>query len=146
MPFSVSLALSKRLVLFVAGIAAAAAAVDNTTSHLTDLADTFIQDGITPNFGYKNAVLYLGFERAYELTGDSKYLDWIQGQIDGHVVQDDGTIKNWNFSRYVLDEYRMGNNYLYLFDQTGEENYESAAHIIRGMLDSYPRSPSGGFW
>lgn len=116
------------------------------SSHLTRLADTFIQDGVKPNFGYKNAVLYLGIQRAYELTGDIKYLDWVRSQIDGHVVLDDGSIKNWNLSRYILDEYRMGNNLLYLYDETGEDKYRAAAGVIRGMLDSYPRSPSGGFW
>lgn len=115
-------------------------------SYLTWLADTFIKVGVDPDFGYQDAVLYLGFEKAYELSKDEQYLDWYKGQIDGHVVQEDGTIRNWNYSRYILDEYRMGNNYLYLYDQTGDKKYKSAAEIVRSMLDSYPRTPSGGFW
>lgn len=115
-------------------------------SYLTKMADTMIAKGITPDLGYQDAVLYLGFEKAYELTGDQKYLDWYIGQIDGPVVQEDGSIKGLNTSRYILDEYRMGHNYLYLFNQTGETKYETAANTVRRMLDTYPRTPSGGFW
>lgn len=123
-----------------------AVATLGSQSYLTWLADTFIEVGVDPDFGYQDAVLYLGFEKAYELSKDEQYLDWYKGQIDGHVVQEDGTIRNWNYSRYILDEYRMGNNYLYLYDQTGDKKYKSAAEIVRSMLDSYPRTPSGGFW
>ncbi|KAM5354106.1 hypothetical protein ACJ41O_000756 [Fusarium nematophilum] len=115
-------------------------------SYLTGMADTIIANGITPDRGYQDAVLYLGFEKAYELSGDEKYLDWYKGQIEGPVVQEDGTIKGWNYTRWVLDEYRMGHNYLYLYDQTGDEKYKSAADIVRSMLNRYPRTPSGGFW
>ncbi|ENH64122.1 Unsaturated rhamnogalacturonyl hydrolase yteR [Fusarium oxysporum f. sp. cubense race 1] len=110
------------------------------------MADTMIAKGVKPDLGYQDAVLYLGFEKAYELSGDQKYLDWYIGQIDGPVVQEDGSIKGLNTSRYILDEYRMGHNYLYLYNQTGEPKYETAANTVRRMLDSYPRTPSGGFW
>uniref|UniRef100_A0A8H7NGU3 Uncharacterized protein n=1 Tax=Bionectria ochroleuca TaxID=29856 RepID=A0A8H7NGU3_BIOOC len=114
--------------------------------YLTWMADTFIQDGVTPNYGYQVATLYLGFEKAYEISKDEKYLDWYKGQIDDHVVLENGTIKNWNYTRYVLDEYRIANNYLYLYDKTSLEKYKSAANIVRNMINSTPRSPSGGFW
>lgn len=133
----------KSTLFFAAGVAAAPS---NSHSYLTWLADTFINTGVDPDFGYQDAVLYQGFQKAYELTGDEKYFDWYKGQTDDHVVSEDGSIKDWNYTRRVLDEYRMGNNYLYLYDQTGDEKYKSAADIIRQMLDVYPRSPSGGFW
>ncbi|KAF4457438.1 Unsaturated rhamnogalacturonyl hydrolase yteR [Fusarium albosuccineum] len=102
--------------------------------------------GVSPDRGYQDAVLYLGFEKAYELSGDEKYFEWYKGQIEGPVVQEDGTIRGWDYNRFVLDEYRMGHNYLYLYDQTGDEKFKSAADIVRHMLDRYPRTPSGGFW
>jgi rhamnogalacturonyl hydrolase YesR len=40
----------------------------------------------------------------------------------------------------------MGNNYLYWYNQTGDEKYKSAAQIVRTQLDGHPRTPSGGFW
>lgn len=116
------------------------------SSYLTRMADTIIAKGIAPDRGYQDAVLYLGFEKAYELSGDEKYLDWYIGQIAGPVVLENGTIKGLNTSKYILDEYRMGHNYLYLYNQTGETKYRTAANTIRRMLDKYPRSPAGGFW
>ncbi|KAM0185529.1 hypothetical protein ACHAPI_012150 [Fusarium lateritium] len=118
----------------------------NATSYLTRMADTMIAKGVTPDHGYQDAVLYLGFEKAYELTQDEKYLDWYVGQIAGPVVQENGTIKGLNTSKYILDEYRMGHNYLFLYNQTGEIKYKTAANTVRRMLNSYPRTPSGGFW
>ncbi|QPC70588.1 hypothetical protein HYE68_001340 [Fusarium pseudograminearum] len=115
-------------------------------SYLTRMADTMIAKGVSPDRGYQDAVLYLGFEKAYELSGDDKYLDWYIGQIAGPVVLEDGTIKGLNTSKYILDEYRMGHNYLYLYNETGHEKYKIAANTIRRMLDKYPRTPSGGFW
>ncbi|KAK7420558.1 hypothetical protein QQX98_002757 [Neonectria punicea] len=98
------------------------------------MADTVIAQGITPDRGYQDAVLYLGIEKAYELSQDEKYLDWYKGQIEGPVVQEDGTIKGWNYTRWILDEYRMGHNYLYLYDQTGDDKFKSAADTVRHML------------
>ncbi|KAF4994225.1 hypothetical protein FGRMN_5913 [Fusarium graminum] len=123
-----------------------AIAAKDTTAYLTQMADTMIAKGIQPDLGYQDAVLYLGFEKAYELSQDSKYLNWYVEQIAGPVVQENGTIKGLNTSRYILDEYRMGHNYLYLYNQTGESKYKTAANTIRYMLHSYPRTPSGGFW
>lgn len=116
------------------------------SSYLTRMADTMIAKGVSPDRGYQDAVLYLGFEKAYELSGDDKYLDWYIGQIAGPVVLEDGTIKGLNTSKYILDEYRMGHNYLYLYKETGHEKYKIAANTIRRMLDKYPRTPLGGFW
>lgn len=115
-------------------------------SKLAWLADTFIETGEEPDYGYQDAVLLLGFEKAFEFTEDSKYLDWYRGQIDDHVVLTDGTIKDWNYTRYILDFYRMGHNYLYLYEQFGDEKYKSAADIVRRMFDTHDRSPLGGFW
>ncbi|KAK5990779.1 Unsaturated rhamnogalacturonyl hydrolase YteR-like protein [Cladobotryum mycophilum] len=132
----------KSTALFALG--AAAAVIEAERPHLTWLADTFISKGVTPTFGYQEATLYFGIEGAYELNKDQKYLDWYKRQIDA-VVLDDGTIKGWN-SQYSLDEYRMGNNYLYLYGLTGQQKYKTAASIVRKNLNSHPRGPHGGFW
>ena len=92
------------------------------------------------------AVWESAHEAAYELTGNETYLDWIRGQIDDVIVQEDGTIKDWNYSYYATDNYRMGNSYLWLYEHTGEEKYKSAAGIIREQMNRHPRLPQGSFW
>lgn len=39
------------------------------------MTDTMIKKGVPANKGYQDAVLYGGFQKAYELSEDQKYLD-----------------------------------------------------------------------
>ncbi|KAF3013784.1 hypothetical protein E8E14_010675 [Neopestalotiopsis sp. 37M] len=134
----------KTSTLGLLSVGAASAAAQ--TSLLAQFADSFIRRGVEYDFGYTAATLYLGYEAAYDLTKNQTLYDWYHDQIDG-VVADDGTIIDWNYTFYSLDEYkRMGNNYLYWYNETGEEKYKSAAEIVRNQLNRHPRTPTGGFW
>ncbi|KAI1823533.1 cell wall glycosyl hydrolase YteR [Xylaria intraflava] len=122
-----------------------AEAVVAATTPLTAMADSFIRRGVTPANGYDQMTLYRGYELAYNLTGNETYASWYRGQIDA-LVTSDGMIKGWDFEAYSLDNYRMGNNLLYWYDQTGEAKYKDAASIIREQLNRHPRTATGGFW
>ena len=127
-------------------LAASAPALAGDPSYLTWMANSFISRGLEPDASYGHATLYLGFERAYELTGDETYLDWYRDQYDDVVLLEDGSIVDWNLSYYSLDDYRLGNNFLYWYERTGEEKYRVAMDTIREQLNRHPRTPSGGFW
>ncbi|CAJ2509851.1 Uu.00g057510.m01.CDS01 [Anthostomella pinea] len=129
----------KSMLLFAARAAAA-------TPYLAWTADSFIERGVEANFDYTQATLYLGYQAAYNLTQNETYLAWYRGQIDDAVVQDNGTIKDWNYTFYSLDNYRIGNNILWWYEHTGEEKYKAAAGIIREQLNRHPRTATGGFW
>ncbi|UPX20087.1 Unsaturated rhamnogalacturonyl hydrolase [Ascochyta rabiei] len=129
--------------LFVS--AATAAAVANP-SYLTIAADSSIRHGVRQTFGYTQATLYEGFEAAIQLTKNQTLVDWYQGQIDNVVVRSDGTIANWNYTHYSLDDYRIGNNFLWWYERTGEEKYKTAAKTIREQLNRHPQNKEGGFW
>lgn len=126
--------------------AACSAVAVEQQPYLTRLADTFLNKGIKPAQDYQRATLYLGIGKAYELHGDKKYLDWYINQLSDVVVRPDGSIIGWQPKVYSLDEYRMANNYLYLYNVTGEEKYKKAASMSREHLNSHPRTESGGFW
>lgn len=74
--------------LLLASTAAAAAAkhpskqVDirprATTSYLTQMADTWIARGIVKDFDYATNVLYMGYEKAIELTQNETYSSWYE--------------------------------------------------------------------
>lgn len=138
--------------LFVAGAAAAAvdsrlegrAANSTSTSYLAQLADTWYRRGVEKDFDYTTTVLYRGFELAIELTHNETLLDFYEDQMS--IIEDDGTITGYNYSFYSLDEYRFGMSTLYWYNQTGEEKYKLAADKIRAMLETHPRTASGGFW
>ncbi|KAI0405402.1 cell wall glycosyl hydrolase YteR [Xylaria palmicola] len=124
---------------------AAAAATTAATTPLGVMADSFIKRGVPSTINYSQMTLYGGFELAYELTGDERYAAWYRAQMDA-LVQDDGTIKGWDLSKYSLDNYRMGNNLLYWHAATGEAKYRDAAAVIRRQIDRHPRTATGGFW
>ncbi|RYP64257.1 hypothetical protein DL769_006737 [Monosporascus sp. CRB-8-3] len=125
---------------------AAAKCGKRPTSHLTWTADSFIQHGVKKDFHYTQATLYLGYEAAYELTQNETYAEWYRNQIDDAVVLEDGTIKDWDYEFYSLDDYRIGNNFLWWYERTGEEKYRKAADIIREQINRHPRNQAGGFW
>lgn len=133
----------KYLVLALAGLVSAVATA--STSYLAWMADSFMQRGVNKVFHYTEATLYLGIEAAYSLTGNKGIVDWYESQIDA-VVLDNGTLKDWQYDYYSLDEYRMGHNFLWWYERTGDEKYKLAARIIREQLNRHPRTPSGGFW
>ncbi|RYO87728.1 hypothetical protein DL766_005002 [Monosporascus sp. MC13-8B] len=124
----------------------AAAAKCGKSSYLTWTADSFIEHGVKKDFHYTQATLYLGYEAAYELTKNESYVEWYRNQIDGAVVLEDGTIKDWDYEFYSLDDYRIGNNFLWWYERTGEEKYRKAADIIREQMNRHPRNKAGGFW
>ncbi|KAI1818150.1 cell wall glycosyl hydrolase YteR [Poronia punctata] len=123
----------------------AAGAAASVTTPLVMMADSFIKRGVPSTINYSQMTLYMGFEAAYNLTGDVKYDDWHQEQID-QLVKSDGTIKDWDYDYYSLDDYRMGNNLLYWYAKTGETKYKEAASIIRQQINRHPRTPAGGLW
>lgn len=125
---------------------ATAAAAAAAPSYLAWTADSFIRHGVEANFDYTQATLYKGYEAAYALTGNETLVEWYRGQIEGPVVLEDGTIKDWNYTFYSLDEYRIGNCFLWWWERTGEDKYRLAADIIREQLDRHPRTATGGFW
>lgn len=137
--------------LFASGTAAAAItsglssrATNSSSSLLARFADTQIRRGVEKDYGYTNAVLHRGFEVAYGLTQNETLLSWYEDQMS--IVQDDGSITDYDYTFYSLDEYRFGMSNLYWYNQTGDEKYKLAADQIRAMLELHPRTPSGGFW
>ena len=133
----------KHTLLLATGASAAALA---SPSYLAWTADSSIRHGVRQTFGYTQATLYEGFEAAIALTKNQTLVDWYKGQIDDVVVQANGTIKNWNYTHYSLDDYRIGNNFLWWYERTGDEKYKTASKIIREQLNRHPQNKEGGFW
>ncbi|KAH8585919.1 putative cell wall glycosyl hydrolase YteR [Bisporella sp. PMI_857] len=112
----------------------------------TWMSDSFISRGVTPSRHYTNAVLYRGFETAYNKTGNVTYYNFIKTQIDSFVSSSGALGDSYAVSKYSLDDIRIGPNLLFLYLKTNDERYKKAAAELRAQLDSHPRTPSGGFW
>lgn len=138
----------KSTVLLAAGATAATAASAKTPGdYLTWAADSFLlhKPAVPTDYHYTTAVLYDGYQAAYNLTKNETYADWSKSQIDGNVVLANGSINDWNMTYYSLDDYRMANNFLWWYNRTGEEKYKTAASIVREQLNRHPQNAEGGF-
>ncbi|CRK14716.1 hypothetical protein BN1723_010435 [Verticillium longisporum] len=138
----------KTSALFFA-VGATAAAVSKVAEPILEtMADSWIRNNRETQraYWYGRAVVYNGYEAAYELYGNETLLSWYRAQIDEKVVLENGTIVGFRPEHYSLDDYRIGLNFIYWYERTGEQKYATAAATIRGMLDRHPRTPTGGFW
>ncbi|RTE82486.1 hypothetical protein BHE90_002960 [Fusarium euwallaceae] len=127
---------------------AATANVVAADSLLARMADSWIRNNHETQraYWYGRGVVYEGYEAAYELTKNETLLEWYRSQIDDLVIAPNGTIVNYDMTKYSLDNYRIAMNLLYWYQKTGEEKYRTGADFIRDRLNQHPRTPTGGFW
>jgi len=87
--------------------------------------------------------LYLyGQYLVYQRTGDPRYLKYVRQWAERFVAADGAIDQAFD----SLDAMMTGRVLNVLHRETGDERYEIAARKIRARLDSYPRTPDGGFW
>jgi rhamnogalacturonyl hydrolase YesR len=97
---------------------------------------------------YVSAVLHEGIQKAGSLHTNSILLNYTTSAISS-LVSANGTLIGWNPTYYSLDDLRIGNNILSLYEtgnQQEKQKYKKAATALRRQLDTYPRTASGGFW
>ncbi|KAM0425847.1 hypothetical protein ACHAPT_008785 [Fusarium lateritium] len=131
--------------LLSTAVTAVAAAVAPEPAYAQWMADSMIRFGVEPGIGYGEATLYTSFESVLDATKNKTLKKIYRSHIDA-VVTDDGVIKGFNYSHFSLDNYRLGNNILYWYEQTREKKYKVAADSIKEMIDKHPRTPTGGLW
>ncbi|KAF2739832.1 glycosyl hydrolase-like protein family 88 [Polyplosphaeria fusca] len=98
---------------------------------------------------YVSAVLYEGLEKAASLHSNPSLLNHTSTHLTS-LLSSNGTLKGWSPTSYSLDDLRIGNNLLHHYLTTNstlqKTNFKRAATSLRHQLNSYPRTPSGGFW
>ncbi len=101
--------------------------------------------GSQAKWSYDMGVILKGFEGLWRNTGDVKYFNYIQKQMD-YFVQDDGSIKTYRPDEYNIDHINNGKLVLFLYRVTQKEKYLKAAKLLREQLQTHPRTNEGGFW
>jgi unsaturated rhamnogalacturonyl hydrolase len=101
--------------------------------------------GNQARWSYDMGVILKGFEGIWRNTGDVKYYNYIQQQMD-FFVKDDGTIKTYRPDEYNIDHINNGKLVLFLYRITQKEKYMKAANLLRQQLRTQPRTNEGGFW
>lgn len=97
-------------------------------------------------WSYDYSVVHQGMEMLYGRTGEKKYFDYIQRSLDAFLSPDGSQLRGYDPNSHNLDFLCLGKQLLYLYRQTGEQRYFTAASVLRRQLLSQPRTPEGGFW
>src|SRR5512147_2890610 len=100
---------------------------------------------LADEWNYQWGLVLKGFEHIWRATGERRYFDYIQTNIDA-FVQPDGSICGYSLAEYNVDRLNTGKVLFALYEQTGEQKYKAALDLLRSQLDTQPRTPSGGFW
>lgn len=107
--------------------------------------DSFALDGKPAKWTYDMGVILKSMEDLWYKTGDVKYFNYIQKQVD-FFVKDDGTIKTYKFDDFNIDNVCNGRALMSLYKVTNNEKYWKAASKLREQLKQQPRTKEGGFW
>lgn len=94
------------------------------------------------DYTYVQGYMFDAMDRLGQLTGESKYLEYIKRYID-HFVDEEGNYKGGELTN--LDNFMTGSAFCTLYGRTGEEKYKKAALQILKGVETYPRS-DGQFW
>jgi len=94
---------------------------------------------------YEHGVFERALEMIFNKTENSTYYEYLKTGVD-NLISNNGTLLDYNFTEFTLDDLRLGPEFVYLYERTGEEKYKAAADTLRNQLNSQPRNPDGGFW
>jgi len=94
---------------------------------------------------YEHGVFERALEMVFNNTGNTTYFDYLKTGVD-NLISDNGTLLDYNFTEFTLDDLRLGPEFIYLFEVTGQEKYRAAADELRNQLNEQPRNQDGGFW
>ena len=102
-------------------------------------------------WGYEEGVLLDGIAAEWEQTRDPAELAYVKRAVDKYVMAD-GTIrmnaagKPFGAGEHQLDWIEPGRAILFVYRQTHEAKYATAAKFLHDQLAVQPRGASGGYW
>ncbi len=123
----------------------------SSTSWAVDFSNAIIQrhpnsinDMTQKGWEYSNGIVLQGIERTYEYTKNAAYLNYIKKYVDQYVDAN-GNIA-FDSTAQSLDKLHPAVVCLFLYKETGQKKYKTAADRLFGLLRRQPTNPSGGFW
>lgn len=104
-----------------------------------------LDDAKKPKWDYVHALVLHSIEELNKKNSDPRYKAYIRGYVD-ELVQEDGTIKTYEFDKYNIDLVVPGRLLFAIYDETKQDKYLKAMQLVRKQLAEQPRTASGGFW
>ncbi len=96
-------------------------------------------------WNYEDGCVLMGCVRLWQVTGDSKYRDFVINYLKG-FIREDGTIVNYEEDKFNIDSINPGKVLFAAYEWTGEEKYRKAVEILMNQLRNQPRTRCGNFW
>lgn len=104
-----------------------------------------IKHGKEPGWNYIDGCMMTSLYSIYKLTGNKKYLEFIDKFIDYYVF-DDGSIRGYELDTYNVDNLNEGRVLFDLYKETCKEKYLKAIELLHKQLLGQPRTAIGNFW
>lgn len=94
---------------------------------------------------YEHGLMVLSALEVAKKYGRSDFNSWAYSMYDGFIAAD-GAIKTYRLGEYNLDQINAGRVLFPLYEQTQEERFLLAANLLKGQLNTQPRTFNGVFW
>lgn len=104
-----------------------------------------IRGGKKPHWNYIDGCMMTSLLELYKQTNEKKYLDFVISYVD-YFVEDDGTIKTYDYTKYSTDDMCESRILFDLYHITGNEKYKKAIEKTYIQIEHHPRTPEGNFW
>lgn len=104
-----------------------------------------IKSGKEVKWNYIDGCMNNSLLELYKITGDKKIYNFVKKYID-HFVNEDGTVRTYELSKYSTDDISEGRVLFALYEISGEEKYRKAIENIYQQYKTHPRTPEGNFW
>lgn len=99
-----------------------------------------------PFISYEHGTFQHALWDLYTHTKNETYLSWIKKGVDTIVTREGHIIGGYDLNKYTLDDIRVGESMINLYQATKEEKYKVAAGVLHRQMKLQPRTAEGGFW
>ncbi|GAS82133.1 glycoside hydrolase family 88/105 protein [Paenibacillus amylolyticus] len=122
-------------------------------SNARKIADTVIgqcndkgeHEYVLKRWAYVPGMLLMAMMRTGKWFNEPAYTAFVRRHMDT-FIQKGGSIQTYSLEEYNLDQINQGKNLFWLLQETGDDRYAEAAHLLAAQLISQPRTSEGGFW
>ena len=104
-----------------------------------------IKHGKAPGWNYIDGCMMTSLYSIYKITGNKKYLDFIDKFVDYYVFED-GSIRGYDLDTYNVDNLNEGRVLYDLYRETGKAKYKKAIDLLYSQVLGQPRTALGNFW
>jgi unsaturated rhamnogalacturonyl hydrolase len=99
-----------------------------------------------PKWNYTHGLLLMAAHKAWEETGEQRYMDYIKAYYDVMIDAEGNILHNFRLENYNIDHIKPGINLFDMYAETDDERYHTALQTLRGQLSTHPRTSDGAFW